>query len=96
MERSSQGFPMLPAACVHTHPFVLTQSFWQLLEQCCIFSPLMLFKMKHVLILCLLDTALFFFYNAEEGKCRGRFFLQPYWVEVFELSHEQCVCSHIA
>lgn len=61
---------MLLAACVHTHPFVLTHSFWQLLEQCCIlfFFPLMLFKLKQVLILCILETALSFFCNAEEGK----------------------------
>lgn len=70
MERSGQDFPMLPAACVHTHPFVMTHSLWQPLEQCCIlfFFPFMLFKLKQTLILCILETGLFFFCNAEGGK----------------------------
>lgn len=74
MERSGQDFPMLLAACVHTHPFVLTYSFWQLFEQCFIlfFFPFMLFKLKQALILCILETALFFFCNAEEGKWLGK------------------------
>lgn len=43
MERSGQDFPMLPAAYVHTLPFVLAHGSWQLLELWCIiiFFPLM-------------------------------------------------------
>lgn len=37
-----------------------------------IFFPLMLFKLKQTLILCILETALFFFCNAEEGKWPGK------------------------
>lgn len=70
MERSGQDFPMLPAAYVHTHPFVLTHSSWQLLEQWCIFIflPLAFLKLNQALILCILETALLFFCNAEEGR----------------------------
>lgn len=43
-------------------------------ERCFIlfFFPFMLFKLKQALILCILETALFFFCNAEEGKWLGK------------------------
>lgn len=62
VERSGQDFPMLPAVCVCTHPFVLTHSFWQLLKQLLyfiFFFPSYFFKLKQALILCILEAALF-------------------------------------